>query len=208
MTGALVLLHRRLCACAALLHRFVPHVLSPPLLQYISNDDDQQTNNTDLLAAGDAAAAASGALGTVGGRRRLAGGSRALLQTEKSGAELRIVVATASVRTDSEIATFNEGVDSGSMARDFTLAGAWALWRPGPILTELSQAGSGLCVRRACLGLFCTCAACRDLPALPSSVWHQPPAASKCSAVLFTTLRRACPASLFLLSFPVIPRRH
>ncbi|KAI3434738.1 hypothetical protein D9Q98_002798 [Chlorella vulgaris] len=90
---------------------------------YISNDDDQQTNNTDLLAAGDAAAAASGALGTVGGRRRLAGGSRALLQTEKSGAELRIVVATASVRTDSEIATFNEGVDSGSMARDFTLAG-------------------------------------------------------------------------------------
>ncbi|EFN57262.1 expressed protein [Chlorella variabilis] len=76
-----------------------------------------------LSDAQDEAAAASGATGSaaVGGRRRLA--SRDLLQIEKSGAELRIVVATSSVRTDSEMATFEEGVESGRMARDFTLAG-------------------------------------------------------------------------------------
>lgn len=33
------------------------------------------------------------------------------------------MVATSSVRTDSEMATFEEGVESGRMARDFTLAG-------------------------------------------------------------------------------------
>lgn len=96
-----------------------PH---PP--QYLSYDT---VNGSDLGAATDDALAASGALGTAaaGGRRRLAraASSRRLLQIEKSGAELKIVVATASVRTDSEIESVTEGVDSGRMARDFTLAG-------------------------------------------------------------------------------------
>lgn len=50
----------------------------------------------------------------------------ATMQLEKSGAELKIVVATNQVRVDSEIASFEEGVNSGSMAADFTLAGGWA----------------------------------------------------------------------------------
>ena len=93
----------------------------PHRLQYLSYD---KLDAADALSdAQDEAAAASGATGSaaVGGRRRLA--SRDLLQIEKSGAELRIVVATSSVRTDSEMATFEEGVESGRMARDFTLAG-------------------------------------------------------------------------------------
>ena len=52
-----------------------------------------------------------------------AGAGRDLLQLEKSGAELKIVVATNQARVDSEIASFEEGVNSGQMARDFTLAG-------------------------------------------------------------------------------------
>ena len=51
--------------------------------------------------------------------------ARPPLQLEKSGAELKIVVATNQLRVDSEIQTFEEGVFSGMMARDFTLAGGW-----------------------------------------------------------------------------------
>ncbi len=54
----------------------------------------------------------------------LGGASRDLLQLEKSGAELKIVVATNAARVDSEIKAFEEGVESGAMAQDFTLAGA------------------------------------------------------------------------------------
>jgi hypothetical protein len=64
---------------------------------------------------------------TTAGRRRLAhllgGASRDLLQLEKSGAELKIIVATNAARVDSEIKTFEDGVESGAMAQDFTLAG-------------------------------------------------------------------------------------
>lgn len=56
------------------------------------------------------------------GSRRLYA-SRDLLQIEKSGANLRIVVATNSERVPSEIASIEEGVASGAMADDFTIAG-------------------------------------------------------------------------------------
>ena len=64
---------------------------------------------------------------TTAGRRRLAhvlgGASRDLLQLEKSGAELKVIVATNLARVDSEIRAFEDGVESGAMAQDFTLAG-------------------------------------------------------------------------------------
>lgn len=85
---------------------------------YLSYESPSDSLDGELSAD---ALSGSGATGTAGGRRRLS--SRDLLQIERSGAELRITVATAQVRTDSEIATFEEGVDSGMMARDFTLAG-------------------------------------------------------------------------------------
>lgn len=96
---------------------------------YPSYDSPLDADPVPLTGSGtsdDSVAAASTA---PGGRRRLAGAfgrlgaSRDLLQLEKSGAELKIVVATAQVRVDSEIAAFEEGVESGMMARDFTLAG-------------------------------------------------------------------------------------
>ncbi|KAL4441798.1 hypothetical protein ABPG77_003714 [Micractinium sp. CCAP 211/92] len=57
----------------------------------------------------------------TGSGRRLS--SRDLLQTDKSGAELKIVLATNSVRVPSEISSLEDGVTSGSLADDITLAG-------------------------------------------------------------------------------------
>ena len=84
-------------------------------LQYLSYDNP---TDTDPLPS---------APTTTAGRRRLAhvlgGASRDLLQLEKSGAELKIIVATNAARVDSEIRAFEDGVESGAMAQDFTLAG-------------------------------------------------------------------------------------
>ena len=89
----------------------------PPRPQYLSFDDP---TNADPLPSAPST--------TTSGRRRLAhvlgGASRDLLQLEKSGAELKIIVATNAARVDSEIKTFEDGVESGAMAQDFTLAGA------------------------------------------------------------------------------------
>ncbi|KAL4434018.1 hypothetical protein ABPG75_000459 [Micractinium tetrahymenae] len=57
----------------------------------------------------------------TGTRRLLA--SRDLLQVEKSGAELKVVVVTNLVRVPSEISSIEDGVTSGSLADDITLAG-------------------------------------------------------------------------------------
>lgn len=57
----------------------------------------------------------------VGSRRLLS--SRDLLQTTKSGAVLKIVLATNSVRVASEISSLEDGVTSGTLADDITLAG-------------------------------------------------------------------------------------
>ena len=85
------------------------------LLQYLSYDNP---TDADPLPS---------APTTTAGRRRLAhvlgGASRDLLQLEKSGAELKIIVATNAARVDSEIRAFEDGVESGAMAQDFTLAG-------------------------------------------------------------------------------------
>ena len=99
---------------------FIPltctHSLLPNSPQYLSYDNP---TDADPLPS---------APTTTAGRRRLAGvlggASRDLLQLEKSGAELKIVVATNAARVDSEIKAFEEGVESGAMAQDFTLAGA------------------------------------------------------------------------------------
>ena len=82
----------------------------PSALQYLSYDSPTTTNaNAEALAAS-----------ATGGRRRLA---RGLLQVEASGADLKILINTNAVRVDSEIQTLLDGVDSGALADDLTLAG-------------------------------------------------------------------------------------
>ncbi|PSC73169.1 hypothetical protein C2E20_3679 [Micractinium conductrix] len=86
-----------------------PDIAVAAIATFTYMSSDSPTINVDGVPTGE------------GTRRRLA--SRDLLQLEKSGAELKIIVATNQVRVPSEIGSVEDGVTSGSLAADLSMAG-------------------------------------------------------------------------------------